>query len=139
MHKNLKTFSSLLILTSLLILPYFVFAQTNPPSPASNQTSNPPMLNTLITVAGNGGYATAAEDGDLMSIAGLIIQSALGLLGAIFVLIMVIAGYNWMMASGNEQRVEKAQNMIKRAIIGLLITLSSWAIWTFIFDNFIKK
>ena len=132
MRKHLKGFSSLLILTGLLILPYFVFAQTETTPPSGS-----PMLNKLSTVAGLGGYATG-ENSSLMIVVGTIIQAALGLLGAIFIIIMVIAGYQWMTASGNEQKVEKALSSIKRAIIGLIITLSSWAIWTFIFDRLIK-
>ena len=129
MRKHLKSISSLLTLTTLLILPYFVFAQ--------NETSDNPMLSKLKVVAG-GGYNISPNQG-LMIVVGTIIQAALGLLGAIFIIIMVIAGYKWMTASGNEQTVEKAQNMIKRAIIGLIITLSSWAIWTFIFIYFINR
>lgn len=132
MRKHLKTLFSLLILTVLLILPYFVFAQNTP-------TNDSSMLDRLSKVAKSGGYSTETNYNSLMAIVGLIIQAALGLLGAIFIIIMVIAGYNWMMASGNEQRVEKAQSMIKRAIIGLVITLSSWAIWTFILNYFIAK
>lgn len=131
MRKHLKPIFSLLTLTILLVLPYFVFAQ--------DQASTSTMLGRLRNVAIKGGYASTTDNYSLMAIVGLIIQAALGLLGAIFLIIMVIAGYNWMMSSGNEQRVEKAQNMIKRAIIGLVITLSSWAIWTFIFTNFISK
>lgn len=96
------------------------------------------MLGRLNTVAKTGGYAEATSY-SMMTIVGLIVQAALGLLGAIFIIIMIIAGYNWMMASGNEQRVEKAQSMIKRAIIGLIITLSSWAIWAFILKYFIGQ
>jgi len=129
MRKHLKSISSLLTLTTLLILPYFVFAQ--------NETADNPMLSKLKVVAG-AGYNTSPDQG-LMTVVGIIIQAALGLLGAIFIIIMVIAGYKWMTASGNEQNVEKAQSMIKRAIIGLIITLSSWAIWTFIFVYFINR
>lgn len=132
MRKHLKGFSSLITLTALLILPYFVFAQTVTAPPAGS-----PMLNKLNQVAGLGGYATG-ESSSLMVVVGTIIQAALGLLGAIFIIIMVIAGYSWMTASGNEQKVEKALSSIKRAIIGLVITLSSWAIWTFIFERLIK-
>ena len=133
MRKHLNALFSLFILTALLILPYFVFAQTQTPEQGS------PMLQKLNLVAQNGGYDVNNGDLKLMTIVGTIIQAALGLLGAIFIIIMVIAGYNWMMASGNEQKVEKAQSMIKRAIIGLIVTLSSWAIWTFIFNFFISK
>ena len=50
-----------------------------------------------------------------------------------------MAGYKWMMASGNEADVEKAKDSIKRAVIGLLVTISAWAIWYFISANFLTK
>jgi len=51
---------------------------------------------------------------------------------------MVYAGYNWMVARGEEEKVTIAKDTIKRAIIGLVITVSSYAIWNFIFSNFIN-
>ncbi|MEI6529311.1 MAG: hypothetical protein WCN88_02840 [Candidatus Falkowbacteria bacterium] len=128
MRKNLKLISSLLILTAILILPYFVFAQN---------TDDKTMLGTLTSVAQTGGYATG-DSSNLMTVVGTVIRAVLGLLGAIFIILMIIAGYSWMTASGNEQKVEKALSSIKRAVIGLVITLSSYAIWTFIFDKLIK-
>lgn len=131
MRKHLNLIFSLLILTSVLVLPFFVFAQ-------SATTDSDSMLGRLETVAGGGGYNTG-ETGGLMIVVGTIIQAALGLLGAIFIILVVIAGYGWMTAAGNEEKIKKAVTKIKQAIIGLVITLSSWAIWSFIFNNFIKK
>jgi hypothetical protein len=134
MRKHFKTISSLLFLTTILILPYFVFAQAST-TPISENSS---MLNKLNSVAGNGGYNTGTNAG-LMVVIGTIVQAVLSLLGAIFIILMIYAGIVWMTASGNETKVEKAQGMIKTSIIGLIITLSSWAIWSFIFTNFIAK
>jgi len=134
MRKHLKLLLLLLTLTALLIIPYLVFAADVPAQANSNS-----MLKSLTAVAGGGGYITDQSQSDLMTVVGLIINAALGLLGAIFIIIMVIAGYNWMTASGNEQKVEKAQAKIRQAIIGLIITLSSWAIWQFILQYFISK
>ena len=115
---------------AILVLPYFVFVQTS--------EAEEGMLNRLNTVAQTGGYVTG-EGSSLPYVVGLIIQVVLGLLGAIFVILMVYAGYTWMTAAGNEPKIDKAKDMIQTAIIGLVITLSSWAIWTFIFNNFINK
>jgi hypothetical protein len=46
---------------------------------------------------------------------------------------MLYAGYNWMTAAGDEQKVEKAKDTITRAIIGIIITVSAYAITYFIF------
>lgn len=117
---------------SLLVLPYFVFGQ--------NSGTEEGMLDRLNAVADTGGYVTGGgESGGLAYVIGLIIQVVLGLLGAIFIILMVYAGYTWMTAAGNEPKIDKAKDMIQTAIIGLVIVLSSWAIWTFIFTSFISK
>lgn len=132
MKKHLKNLSTLLVMIAILVLPYFVFAQTS--------EAEEGMLDRLNTVAQTGGYVTGEGEGSgLPYVVGLIIQVVLGLLGAIFVILMVYAGYTWMTAAGNEPKIDKAKNMIQTAIIGLIIVLSSWAIWTFIFNNFITK
>lgn len=67
------------------------------------------------------------------SIIATIIQAALGLLAAIFIVLMVVAGFQWMTAGGNEAQVKKAQDTIKTAVIGLIIVLAAYAITYFIF------
>lgn len=129
MKKHLRPLLSLLLLTAILVLPFFVFAQTT-------GDSNP-TLNMLTSVAtGDGGYN---KQSTLTTIVGLVIRTALSLLGIIFIILIILGGYNWMLAEGSEQKVEKAQNYIRRAIIGLIITLSAWAIWSFVLNNFILK
>ncbi len=128
MKKHFKTLSSLLILTFVLTIPYFVFAQ--------NTSSDNGILNRLDKVANTGGY-NVGENVDITTIVGLIVQAVLGLLGVIFVILMVYAGYTWMIASGNETKVGKAKDMLQTAIIGLVIVLSSWAIWSFILSGLI--
>src|SRR4030043_368748 len=68
---------------------------------------------------------------DILSLA---IKAFLSLLGAIFIILMVYAGYVWMMAHGNEEEVTKAKRTIQRAIIGLIIVVSAYAITYFIFN-----
>ena len=69
---------------------------------------------------------------DIETIVAIVIRSILGLLGVIFLVLMVYGGFLWMTAKGNEQQVEKAKNLITAAIIGLIIVLSSYAISVFI-------
>lgn len=129
MKKHLNTIFSLIFLTALLVLPYFVFAQT--------ATDNS-LKGRLESVGKAGGYQVDGSV-DLFSMVGLVINSVLGLLGTIFIILMIYAGFGWMTAAGNEQKTEKAISTIKHSIIGLIITLSSWAIWAFIFAAFINK
>ncbi|MBI3957090.1 MAG: hypothetical protein HY340_03835 [Candidatus Kerfeldbacteria bacterium] len=61
-----------------------------------------------------------------------IINWVLGLLGIIAVIMILIGGFQWMTASGNEEKVEKAKKIISAAIVGLIIILLAWAIVNFV-------
>ncbi len=64
-----------------------------------------------------------------------IIKGFLGLLGVIFIILIVLAGYNWMTAAGDEEKIKKATSTIRSAIIGLLIIIAAYAITYFVFQN----
>lgn len=81
----------------------------------------------LITEAG---FEPNTEVGDVMS---MVIKAFLSLLGIIFVILIITAGYQWMTAEGDEQKVNEAKDKIKRAIIGLIIIVSAYAITHFVF------
>ena len=124
MKKKLKAVAILLTLSALLVLPYLVFAQSN--------TSTSP-LNKLSAVS-SGAYQ-AADEYTLASLLGRIASAFLSILAIIFIILIILGGYSWLTAAGNEQKVEKARNTMTRAIIGLLIILCSWAIWIFVLSS----
>lgn len=64
-----------------------------------------------------------------------VINVALSLIGFILLIIILYAGYTWMTAGGDNEKVKKAQTMIRNAIIGVIIILSSWAITKFILKS----
>jgi len=64
-----------------------------------------------------------------------VIQVALGFLGIIAVGLIMYAGWMWMVSEGNEEKITKAKNILKNAIIGLIIILSSFAIASFILNR----
>jgi hypothetical protein len=68
------------------------------------------------------------------SISALIIEAVLGLLGIIFVALLVYSGFQWMTAEGNEEKIEKAKSTITRAIIGLAIVIAAYSITYFVFN-----
>ena len=81
------------------------------------------------------GFDPSEETDGVAGIISLVIKAFLSLLGIIFVILIILAGYNWMTASGNEEKVTKAKDTITRAIIGLIITVSAYAITYFVFSN----
>lgn len=81
------------------------------------------------------GFRTNTSIGDVVA---NVIQAVLGLLGIIFIVLMVYAGYLWMMAGGNEEQVKKAKDLIRAAIIGLIIIVAAYSITYFVFEALSK-
>lgn len=71
-------------------------------------------------------------------VVGNIINIALSMIGIIFFLILVYAGFNWMIARGNAEQVDRSKNMIEGAVIGLIIVIAAYAITTFVFTSLDK-
>jgi len=63
---------------------------------------------------------------------GGVIKQALSLIGVIFLLLMLYAGFLWMTARGNTETVDKAKNLISGAVIGIIIVASAYAITSFV-------
>ena len=122
MNKKVKQLLLLLFLSLLLSLPYFVFAATT--------TSENGPLQKMQKVA-ESSYETA-DPSSLMTYAGQFISIILGLLGIIFICLLVYAGFNWMTAAGDSDDVKKAKLTIRTSVIGLVITISAYAIWRFV-------
>lgn len=61
-----------------------------------------------------------------------ILQLVLGLLSLIAVVMIIIGGFTWLTAGGNEEKVDKAKKIISAAVIGLIIVLLAWAIVIFV-------
>ncbi len=72
---------------------------------------------------------------DIRIIIARVIRAALGLLGIILLVIIIYAGYLWMTAGGNDEQIGKAKSIIRNAVIGLVIVLSSYAITQFIISK----
>ena len=85
---------------------------------------------------GAGPY-TEADATTISEVVGTAVSAFLALLGVIFIYLMLYAGYHWMTARGEEEKVTKAKDTITRAIIGLIIVVGAYAIWAFIYYNFI--
>ena len=66
-----------------------------------------------------------------------IIKIFLSFLGVIFIVLIIYAGFMWMTAAGNADKVGKAKNTMIAAIIGLAVVLSAYAITDFIIDRMI--
>ncbi len=61
-----------------------------------------------------------------------IINTALGFLGLIAVVIVLYGGFMWMTAAGNEERISKAKQILTAGVIGLVIIAMAWAIASYV-------
>lgn len=85
------------------------------------------------------GYDPNTDETSLSETIGTVIKAALSLVGTIFLALTVYAGFLWMTAQGDESKVEKAQNIIRAAVIGLVIALGAYGTTTFVVDKIVEK
>ncbi|MFA5936221.1 MAG: pilin [Patescibacteria group bacterium] len=76
--------------------------------------------------------------GDVRQTAARIINVALGFLGIIAVVIVLLGGFKYMIAGGNEEKTAEAKKLIVSGIIGLAIILSAWAITSFVISRLVS-
>ena len=76
-----------------------------------------------------GGYELS---GDVYGLAQIVINAFLSIVGVLLLIYLLHAGYNWMTARGEEEKVEKAKDTIKRAITGIIIIVAAYAISVFV-------
>lgn len=55
----------------------------------------------------------------------------LGILALIAVILVLLGGFKWMTAGGNEEKIEEAKKLLTAAVIGLVIILAAWGISLF--------
>ncbi len=88
------------------------------------------------------GLSYAADTGlasrDVRSTIASIIRAAMGLLGIVAVVIILIGGFTWMTAGGNEEKVGEAKKWIFSGVIGLAIILSAYALASFVINQLVN-
>ncbi len=64
-----------------------------------------------------------------------IINIILGFLGIIAVVIVLFAGFQWMTAGGEEEKVKEAQQRLIQGAIGLVLIVAAWMIAYYVIDQ----
>ncbi len=64
-----------------------------------------------------------------------LIKVIMTFLGIIAVVVILLGGFKWLTAAGNEDKVAEARKLIVAGIIGLIIILSAWAITAFVVNQ----
>lgn len=109
-------------------LPLIAQAQPgrNPFAPGGSVQTNVGQVGTQAGI----GAATP-----LPVIIGNIINVVLGFLGIVLLFYLLYGGFLWMTSGGDAKGVDAAKTMIRNAIIGLVIIVSSYAISNFVLSQ----
>lgn len=67
-----------------------------------------------------------------------IINIILGFLGIIAVIIILLAGFQWMTAGGEEEKVSEARQRLIQGAVGLVLIIAAWIIAYFVIDALVK-
>ncbi len=77
---------------------------------------------------------TDLPNDDLRTVLVRLINILLGVLGIIFLILVLIGGFMWMTAGGQEEQAKKGRQIIINGVLGLIIIFLSFAIVTFVFN-----
>jgi UDP-N-acetylmuramyl pentapeptide phosphotransferase/UDP-N-acetylglucosamine-1-phosphate transferase len=114
----MKKYLSLLFISIILIMPFSAVLAIN-------------LLDGLESGAQGADYGPVTESTIPQTI-GQIVRIMLSFVGAIFFILIIISGVQWMTAGGNEDKVTKARTRLINAAIGLAITVAAYFITWFI-------
>ncbi|MFA6486094.1 MAG: hypothetical protein WCT40_01860 [Candidatus Magasanikbacteria bacterium] len=106
-----------------LIVPVLVWGAA--PTPKDN-----------LTKLGGEKSASLGLSNNLGEIAGTIVKGTLSVVGTIFFILIIYAGFLWMTAAGAEDKTESAQKIVTMAVIGLAIVMAAYAITVFVMGGF---
>jgi hypothetical protein len=104
---------------------------------AKAASAAPEGLTTNMQKLGNAAKYTTdtVDEKSIFGLVGSLVGIFLQVLGVIFVILFIVAGYHWMMAGGDTAKIDKAKDSMWRAIIGLLIIIGAYAIQAYVFTR----
>lgn len=115
----------------------FSFSTLSMPVVALAQNANLPA-NTNDPFGIQYGKKTGLGEKDPRETVASVIKIIMGFLGTVAIVIILLGGFKWMIASGNDEKVSEAKKLIASGIIGLVIILSAYAITTFVLNQLIN-
>ena len=80
------------------------------------------------------GGAKYEQSQSIILFIGNIIGVILGLLGVVMVGLIIYAGFLWMTAEGDKEKIHQGKEHLKNAIIGAILIMSAWTITAFVIN-----
>ena len=108
-------------------------------APAANAQAVDSATNKLNAIGGITGLGSVdvSSDAGLYEKIAAIINILLGFAGVIATILIIVAGTRWILSGGNEEEITKAKNIIKGAVIGILIVLGAYVVVNFVAEELI--
>lgn len=106
----------------LLLLPSSTLAYTLTFDPTAGGTAKPLLTYTKL----------GAKDPAYIVFS--IINVSLIFLGTITLVLVIVSGFMWLLAGGEEEKIKKAKDILKGAVMGLVIVLASYGLAQYIFS-----
>lgn len=69
----------------------------------------------------------------------LLLRVAMGFLGIAAMVIVLVAGYTWMTAGGNDEKISQAKKWLTAGVIGMAIIFSAYSISSFVVSQMVKQ
>lgn len=127
----------MLFVSLILFMAAFVLFTTISPALASSGLDD--AKEGLGQAARYGGFTSDAEGPTSpVDLASKIIKTILGFVGTIFLILIIVSGFQWMTAGGNEETIKKARGRMTSAVIGLAIILGAWVITDFVINSIVS-
>lgn len=120
----MKKYLLILIFTLLFSSVLIVNAQ-------SEKTLSDPIPPSSSCVPGSGKICLTNPLGDIdtpQSLIGRVINSVLGIVGSIALLMFVYGGLTWMISSGNQEKVKKGKDILVWSAIGLAVIFMAYTL-----------
>lgn len=88
----------------------------------------------LTDTAGKLGYNTS-EENPIYARVQAVVNVVLSMVSIVFFILMTYAGLRWMTSRGNEELAAKAKHALEAAVIGIIITVSAYALSNFVLSR----
>lgn len=121
-------------LTSSLLIAFMLFVLAAPIVRAEPQAESKNDLGGALEfvngAASSAGFSTTGATP--ITVAGSLVNTFLSLIGIVFIILIIYAGFKWMTAGGNEEQVNKAKTTIINSVIGIAVVMGAWFIYVFV-------
>jgi len=128
---------------SLALFSLFIFSFSIVSAANLNDSFKTTDGSNLNSVTNRAGFNTAVDatstSGNLQILIGKIISTVLGILGVIFVILIIYGGILWMTGGDNEDQITQATTIIRNSVIGLIIVVAAYAISYFIINVLVNS